>query len=220
MRGSYGGVITYATPGTQGAHRYAMRKSVIIVLLTARTVYADCTYRNGYYDPGLDGACVAETMAPSGCPVHFVTPHGQPAAMFTVHRGAQDVTLPATTSIVETIGVPLSLVDPFDCDCAQTDATVPFDRQALMLTGAMAGDTVEFAPGHLDVSQIVAITAAGPCPAVVWPTQFEVATQCDRCPQQPPSSSSSCSTGGGGDWLGVAIAIGLVTRRRRPHGRP
>jgi hypothetical protein len=188
---------------------------VIIVLLTARTVYADCTYHNGYYDPGLDGACVAESLAPAGCPVHFVTPSGQPMAMFTVHRGTQDIMLPATTSIVETVGVPLSLVDPLDCDCARTDATVPFDRQALMLTGAREGDAVEFAPGHLDVPQIVAITTTGPCPAVVWPTQFAVATQCDRCPKPPPSSSS-CSTGGGGCWLTVAIALGLVARRRRP----
>jgi hypothetical protein len=190
---------------------------IAFLLLIARIVDADCTYQNGYYDPGFDGACVAETSAPAGCPVHFVTPHAQATAMFTVHRGTQDIKLSATTSLVETVGVPLSLVDPVDCDCARMDATVPFDRQALMLTGLKADDAVEFASGHLYVPQIVAITAAGPCPAVVWPTQIVVATQCDRCPRQPPSSSS-CSAGGGG-WLAAAITLGLVARRRRPDGK-
>jgi MYXO-CTERM domain-containing protein len=187
---------------------------IAVLLLTARIVEADCRYQNGYYDPGFDGACVAETSAPAGCPVHFVTPHTQATAIFTVHRGTQDITLLATTSLVETVGVPLSLVDPADCDCTRTDATVLFDRKALMLTGAQASDTVEFASGHLHLPQIVAITAAAPCPTVVWPTQFEVATQCDRCPREPPASSS-CSTGSGGGWLAAAIAFGLAGRRRR-----
>jgi MYXO-CTERM domain-containing protein len=199
-----------------------MREIAIIafVLLTARSVYAECRYQNGYYDPGLDGACIAETSTPEGCPVHFVIPHSQATATFTVHRGTRDITLPATLSLVESVGVPLSLVDPTDCDCTRTDATLLFDRQALTLTGAKAGDTVEFASGHLYVPQIVAITAAAACPAVVWPTQFEVATQCDRCPRQAPdSSSSSCSTGRGGSWLAAAIALGLAGRRRRRHGK-
>jgi MYXO-CTERM domain-containing protein len=199
-----------------------MRKIAIIafVLLTARSVYAECRYQNGYYDPGLDGACIAETSAPEGCPVHFVIPHNQATATFTVHRGTRDITLPATFSLVESVGVPLSLVDPTDCDCTRMDATLLFDRQALTLTGAKAGDTVEFASGHLYVPQIVAITAAAPCPAVVWPTQVEVATQCDRCPRQAPdSSSSSCSTGSGGSWLAAAIALGLAGRRRRRDGK-
>lgn len=96
---------------------------IAFLLLAARIVDADCRYQNGYYDPGLDGACVAETSAPEGCPVHFVTPHAQATATFTVHRGTQDITLPATTSVIETTGVPLSLVDPVDCDCTRTDAT-------------------------------------------------------------------------------------------------
>jgi len=195
---------------------------VAFLLVTARTADAECRYQNGYYDPGFDGACVAETSAPAGCPVHFVTPRAQAAAMFTVHRGTQDITLPAATSLVETVGVPLSLVDPIDCDCARTDATVLFDRQALMLTGAIAGDAVEFASGHLYVPQIISITAAGPCPAVAWPTQFQVATQCDRCPREP-ASSASCSMGGGGGgggWLAAAITLGLVARRRRRDGKP
>ena len=194
---------------------------IAFLLLTTRMADAECRYQNGYYDPGLDGACIAETSAPEGCAIHFVIPHSQATAAFTVHRDTRDITLPATSSLVESVGVPLSLVDPGDCDCARTDATVVFDRQALMLTGGKAGDTVEFASGHLYVPQIVAITAAAPCPAVVWPTQFEVATQCDRCPRQAPdSSSSSCSTGSGGGWLAAAIALGLAGRRRRRDGKP
>lgn len=198
-----------------------MRKlaTIAFVVLPARIADADCRYENGYYDPGFDGACIAETSAPAGCPIHFVTPQAQLPAMFTVHRGTQNITLPATTSLVETVGVPLGLVDPIDCDCARTDATVPFDRQALRLTGAMVGDTVEFASGHLHVSQIVAITAPAPCPAVVWPTHIELATQCDRCPRQPPASSS-CSTSDGTGWLAAAIALGLAARRRRRDGPP
>lgn len=190
---------------------------IAILLLVARVADADCTYQNGYYDPGLDGACVAETSAPAGCAVHFVTPHGQPAATFTVHRGAQDVALPATISRVETVGVPMSLVDPFDCACTPTDATVMFDRQALTLTGVQAGDAVEFAAGHLHAPQVIAITAAGPCPAVTWPTQLQVATQCDRCPEQPPESSG-CSTGGGGGFA-AALALVFVRRPRRRSDR-
>jgi len=190
---------------------------IAVVVLTARVADAECRYQNGYYDPGFDGACVADTSVPAGCPVHFVTPHAQATAMFTVHRGAQDITLPATTSLVESVGVPLSLVDPTDCDCTRTDATVPFDRQALTLTGASAGDAVEFVSGHLYVPQLVAITAAAPCPAVVWPAHVELATQCDRCPRQPPASAS-CSTGGGGGWLAAAIVLGLAGGRRRRDG--
>lgn len=192
---------------------------IAFLLLTARSADAECRYQNGYYDPGLDGACIAETGVPEGCPVHFVIPHSQATATFTVHRGTRDITLPATFSLVESVGVPLSLVDPDDCDCTRTDATLLFDRQALTLTGAQAGDTVEFASGHLYVPQIVAITAAASCPAVVWPTQFEVATQCDRCPRQAPDpSSASCSTGSGGSWLAAAIAVVLAGRRRRRDG--
>lgn len=190
---------------------------IALLLLTARIVDANCRYQNGYYDPGFDGACIAETSAPAGCPVHFVTPHTQATAMFAVHRGTQDITLPATTSLVETVGVLLSLVDPLDCDCTRTDATVPFDRQALMLTGTKAGDAVEFASGHLYVPQIVTITAAAPCSAVVWPTHFELATQCDRCTQPP--ASSSCSTGSGGGWLAAAVALVLAGGRRRRYGQ-
>jgi MYXO-CTERM domain-containing protein len=181
-------------------------------------VYADCTYQNSYYDPGFDGACVAGTSVPAGCPVHFVTPRGQPPATFTVHRGTQDITLPAATSTVETVGVPLSVVDPVDCDCTRTDTTVPFDRQALQLTGTQPGDTVELAPGHLRLAQVVAITAAAPCPAVVWPTQIVLATQCDRCPRQPSSSSCSGTTEHGGGWLAGAITLGLIACRRRRDG--
>src|SRR4029079_4283008 len=156
-------------PVTLRGHHGAMRKIAIIafVLLPARSVYAECRYQNGYYDPGLDGACIAETSAPEGCRVHFVIPYTQATATFTVHRGTRDITLPATFSLVESVGVPLSLVDPTDCDCTRMDATLLFDRHALTLTGAKAGDPVEFASGHLYVPQIVAITAAAPCPAVV-----------------------------------------------------
>jgi MYXO-CTERM domain-containing protein len=193
-----------------------------VLLLGARMAEADCRYQNGYYDPGFDGACVAETSAPAGCPVHFVTPRAQERATFTVHRGTQDITLPATTAVVETVGVPMSLVDPVDCDCTRTDATVLFDRQALMLTGARPGDTVELASGHLYAPQIVAITAAVPaCPAVAWPARIELATQCDLCPRQSPASSSSgCSTSRDGSWFAAVIALGLAACRRRRARRP
>jgi MYXO-CTERM domain-containing protein len=194
-----------------------MRLIAIAALLSARTVYADCTYQNGYYDPGLDGACVADTSVPAGCPVHFITPP-QPPATFTVHRGSQDITLPATASIVETVGVPVSLVDPLDCDCTRTQTTMSFDRQALALTGAQAGDTVSFAPGHLYAPQVVKITAAGPCPEVVWPTRIVVATQCDLCPRQ--ASSSCASTDSSGAWLLGTIALGWMAHRRRSRKAP
>jgi MYXO-CTERM domain-containing protein len=191
-----------------------------VLLVVPRVAEADCRYENGYYDPGFDGACVAEISAPAGCPVHFVTPRAQAPTTFTVHRGTQDITLPSTMSVLETVGVPLSLVDPVDCDCAHTDATVLFDRQALMLTGAQAGDIVEFASGHLHAPQIVSITAAAPaCPAVEWPAHLELATQCDRCPVQPPASAS-CSTSRDGGWLAAAIALGLAGRRRRRAAKP
>ena len=38
---------------------------VAVLLLTARIADAECRYQNGYYDPGFDGACGADTSVPA-----------------------------------------------------------------------------------------------------------------------------------------------------------
>src|SRR5215212_9112005 len=98
----------------------AMRMVILTgtMLLAPRPAAAECVYHNGYYDPGLYGACSIETAVPAGCPVHAATPIGN-VPRFAVYRGMQEVTLTSSASRVDTISVPMERVDPLDCDCAR-----------------------------------------------------------------------------------------------------
>ncbi|HSS01639.1 MAG TPA: MYXO-CTERM sorting domain-containing protein [Kofleriaceae bacterium] len=189
------------------------------MVLAAHAAEADCVYRNGYYDPFLRGACGVETMVPEGCPIHVATPAGTPPVA-TVFRGTDMVDVSAQVQVVDTISVPMEVVDPNDCDCARNPGARAFDRDAVTITGAKAGDVVSFQGSQLENGGAsVTIDAAGPCPAPTWPTQFHVATQCDRCPTPPGDNPGGCSSTSGGGALAVVVVLMMLARRRRRQGR-
>ncbi|HEU0036186.1 MAG TPA: hypothetical protein VFQ53_36485 [Kofleriaceae bacterium] len=192
----------------------------VLVLVAARDARGECVYHNGYYDPGVSGACGVETMVPQGCPLHVATPTGTPAS-FAVFRDAQELTLEATDTVVDALGVPMDRIDPIDCECTRVPGITSFDRHAITLTGARAGDVVAFEQGHLDLPTQISIGPAGPCPAATWPTEFSILTQCDRCPVDDAGplpgdddGVAGCTTGGGVGLLAGLAVVGLVVRRR------
>lgn len=202
-----------------------MRNLIVgaVALLVAREAVAECVYHNGYYDPGVYGSCTVETLVPAGCPVHVATPSGE-MPRFDVYRAMQPVTLPATTSLVDTLSVPMERVDPVDCFCTRVPGAAHFDRHEVTVTGAVEGDTIVFDAGQLETSTAITFGPPGPCPAPLWPTMYTIATQCDRCPDPGDSGSSDgdaagCSVGDEAPdapaWAAGALLSTLVLLRRR-----
>lgn len=197
-------------------------------LLVAREAAADCVYHNDYYDPGVYGSCTAELTVPAGCPVHVATPSGD-MPRFEVYRAMEPVTLPASTSLVDTVSVPMERVDPFDCFCTRIPGAAAFDRYEVTVTGAVEGDVIGFDSGQLETGTAITVGPPGPCPAAVWPTTYTIATRCDRCPDPADSGSSDggaagCSVGDDGRGsptgaLGALVCGLLVLRRRRAIAR-
>lgn len=110
----------------------------------------------------------------------------------------------------------MEAVDPNDCDCARHSGARAFDRDAVTITGAKAGDSVSFQGSQLESGGAhVTIDPAGPCPAPTWPTQFSVATQCDRCPSPPGGSAGGCSSTSGAGALAIVGVLAMLDRRRR-----
>ncbi len=186
------------------------------MLLTGpRVASADCEYHNGYYDQALRGTCTAEVEVPAGCPIHVLTPSGE-LPKLALYRGTQDLMVVPTTTLVDTISVPMDIQE-WACDCSRTPGARAFDRSEVSLPGAAEGDHVEIDSGQLIQPQSITIGPAGPCPAVTWPTAISVATQCDPCANPSPydDDGGGCTAGHGRGWLvGLAFVVGCARRRR------
>lgn len=182
----------------------------------------DCTFYGSYYDPypWTEQACVVESYVPEGCPIHFTTAAGVMAADVTVNGSAGGATL------VDTQDVALATIDVYSCDCPHVTEETVFQRFAVATTGLHAGDYATIGwPSASGPQMGAAITAAGPCPAVEWPSEYGTAIACDRCPVDPAGSGSGSGSGGGsshgggcnaGGAPGYSVAVlALLARRRR-----
>jgi 1-acyl-sn-glycerol-3-phosphate acyltransferase len=200
----------------------------VATLLAAapRLGHADpqCTYTGSYYSPeNWNYACLAETTVPLGCPIYLVAPHGVvdvTATSTVIGRAYQPVTLASKTVLDDTVTEQMHTVDVYSCDCARETLAIQFDRLALSLTDAHEGDMVSVGASYGNPSQnMVNIEAAGPCPPPVWPSFFEQATACDRCPgydSSPSQNAGGCATAGGLGGLPVVMLVaGLLVARRR-----
>lgn len=194
-----------------------------------------CTFSGSYYDPSpwTEQVCAAEYEVPQGCPIHFVTGAAIDPKNVMAERVAAngDVTETASTATIDgeddrTFDLP----DEFSCDCAREPVTIAFSHVSVSVPAAVAGESVRlwgaaFSGGEHEVM----IIAPGPCPAVEWPTDYEVALACDRCPEPPPDNlhgdgpfgiDAGCNAGGGdASLLLVAMAAFLPLVRRRRSGR-
>ena len=196
---------------------------------------AYCTFSGSYYDPSpwTEQVCAAEYEVPQGCPIHFVTGAPIDPANVKAERVAAngDVTQTASTTTIDGADQRTFLLpDEFSCDCAQTPTTIAFSHVSVSVPAAVAGESVRLW-GFSGSGDEVMITAPAACPTVEWPTDYEVALACDRCPEPPPDSGNShgdgpfgidagCSAGGGdASLLVVAMAAVLPLVRRRRSGR-
>lgn len=195
-----------------------------------------CTYTGSYYDPApwTESACVADEMVPAGCPVHFVIGTQLPDGSVTADRvgsGGTTTPLASTTTLVDTVTQTFSLPDEFSCDCAPTETAIGFSRYAVAVPGAKAGDVIGLEIGGISTPFAYQIVAAGPCPAPDWPTDYEVALACDRCPGSDvppdgglpgdpvtPPEDHGCAVGGAPGVLAALLLLPLA-RRRRVHRR-
>jgi hypothetical protein len=191
--------------------------AVLGLVFGIRAANAECTFHHDYYYPELSGACAAETIVPEGCPVHVATPFGAVPSL-GVSRGDTVVTLASTMRVVDTLTVPMSLVDPFECSCAFVESAASFDRYEVTIAGLIDGDVVGFDGGRNNAPAVITIGPPGPCPAPLWPTDYTISTRCDRCPgvdtPDDLGEGGGCATSGGGGPL-LGVLAGLLLRRRR-----
>ena len=179
----------------------------------------DCTYHGEYSTPqNWYGACAANAAVPEGCPIRFVTPHA--GAPLVIYRNGVELTSATSSSVIEaTVGADVRSVDVYDCECVHISVPVQFDRIALTVPAAVAGDSIAFGGAGNAEESSIAITAAGPCPVAEWPTSFEQLTACDLCPMDPadpghtPDGNGGCSTTGGGAGL-VMLCLAVLAARR------
>jgi MYXO-CTERM domain-containing protein len=197
-----------------------------LLAVAPRSAHADpqCTYTGGYSSPeNWNYACLAEATVPLGCPIYLVAPHGVvdvTATSTVVGRPYQPVTLASQTVLDDTVTEQMHTVDVYSCDCARETLAIQFDRLALSLTDAHEGDMLSVGASYGNPSQnMVTLEAAGPCPPPVWPTFFEQATACDRCPGYDPSpnkdSGGCAATGEVGGLPAALLVAGLLAARRR-----
>lgn len=164
---------------------------------------------------------MAEYSVPAGCPMHFVTAAEVMPSQVMVNGGS------STATLVDTQVVQLDTVDVFSCSCDHVTQGVTFQRFAVTSQGLQAGDyaSIDWV-GYSGPVGSIAITAAGACPTVEWPTDYQAAIACDRCPVDPIGSDSGSGSGsGGGNGHGggcaaggtssVAAALALLALRRR-----
>lgn len=193
--------------------------AVLGLVLGVRAANAECAFHRDYYYPELTGACTAETTVPEGCPVHVATPFGV-VPSFGVSRGDTVLTLASTMRVVDTLTVPMSLVDPFDCSCAFVQSAASFDRHEVTITNLANGDVVGFDGGRNNGPAVITIGPPGSCPAPLWPTDYTIGTRCDHCPgvdtpNDPGDGGGGCATSGGGGGLLLGVFGGLLARRPR-----
>lgn len=151
---------------------------------------AVCTFSGSYYDqtPWTEQACAADSIVPAGCPVHFVTAAPIMPADVTAEKVANDGSSTPTASTATLVDIDsrgFVLPDEFSCDCTPTSVTINFQRFQVALPGAQPGDAIALRFPGQGQSVGFEIGAAGPCPAADWPTEYDVALACDRCPSDP-----------------------------------
>jgi hypothetical protein len=187
---------------------------------------AYCTFSGSYYDqaPWIEQVCAADYQVPAGCPIHFVTgaPLTPPEVVTqTVATDGTRTQIANTTMLVGTDARTFSLPDEFSCDCAPEAVTINFQRVAVDVPTANPGDTIEIIAGH--VGTTVDIGPPGACPAPDWPTDYEVALACDRCPMDgdypddpnnPSDPDGGCAVGGDPSLLLAALGLLPLVRRR------
>jgi len=205
---------------------------VITVALASRPGRADnCNFegRDYYHLDDWEGACFAATSVPLGCPVGVLVPQGAVVNAVVV-RGLNQVNVPVTATLVDSVVEAVASIDVIACDCPPTTLSVPFDRYQIVVTGAQEGDFVMVADGGTTADQ--SSTSFGPaatCLPISWPTSFGVATGCDLCPIDPGGSDMgsdppidphrhvggcAASTGSAGLIVGLALALAAFRRRR------
>jgi hypothetical protein len=186
-----------------------------------------CDYTGSYFEPTpwADQACSAEESVPAGCPLHVVIGADlEPTAITAALRANDGTTTPlsSTVQLVDSVTENFVVPDLLACDCEPKPTDVEFWRYEVTVTGAQAGDTIEIdTPGVR--GPLYTVTAAGPCPAPAWPTDFHVALACDMCmePTDPIGDHSNEPGGcaaGGDPSLALLAALGalpLLARRRR-----
>ena len=205
----------------------------------ARAMAAYCTFSGSYYDPSpwTEQVCAADYEVPQGCPIHFVTGAQIDLSHVMAERVAADGTATDTASTATIDGEDdrtFLLPDEFSCDCAQTLTAITFQHVVVSVPAAVAGESVRLSGiAFSGGGDEVLITAPAACPQVEWPTEYEVALACDRCPMDPDGSGSDhhgdgpfgldvggCAAGGGdASLLVVAMAAFLPLVRRRRSGR-
>ena len=197
-----------------------------------------CVFNGSYYDPTpwTEEACIIETSVPAGCPLHFVTGAMPSLSSVTVDLVASDGTMTQVASaatLVGTVSPSYVLPDELSCDCAPTPTTIPFERFAVAVPGAAAGETLEVQfPGYSGPPDEVEVGPAAACGTPQWPTDIQVALACDRCPPPPgdaPRDEAGVGTApdpvhrgcdaGSGSVLGVVGIALLSVRRRRARAR-
>lgn len=195
---------------------------------------AVCTFSGSYYDqtPWTEQACAADSIVPAGCPVHFVTAAPIMPSDVTAEKIANDGSSTPTASTATLVDVDrrgFVLPDEFSCDCAPTSVSIDFQRFAVALPGGQPGDAIALRFPGQGQSVGFEIGAAGPCPPADWPTEYDVALACDRCPMDPGNNGSGtgeapglagCAAGADPYALVLTTLIVVpVARRRRRAAR-
>lgn len=191
-----------------------------------------CDFSGSYYDqaPWTHEPCMAETSVPAGCPVHFVTGAPIDPQQLQAFLLQSDGTKPQTPSSATVVGSDdrtFTLPDEFSCDCTPTQVGISFQRIAVDIPAATAGDSVTlwgvgYEAGPLEIE----FTAPAPCPEPQWPEQYSVGLACDRCPDpdtdgdgvpddQESDFDVGCAVGGDPSVILAGLALLPLLRRRR-----
>jgi len=197
-----------------------------------------CMFSGSYYDPQpwTHQVCAVEASVPEGCPIHVVTGAQIDTANVTAQRisGMTMTDTPASATIIGTDLRSFTVPDEFSCDCAPTGIAVDFDHLSIAVPAAVAGYTIRLWGISYQAGQYeVTITAPAACPTPDWPTDYQVALSCDRCPEDPDTGGGSGSGNDPDDLFGdgseggcsvgsepslvvlVAVMLPLTRRRRR-----
>lgn len=150
--------------------------------------------------------CPAELSVPEGCPIQLVVPSGTQVVVLGTVRVARgrgpyvsvvrhgntfweyrpkgsELSLAARATVVATVDEPTHYMD-FYANCDWVDGKSSFDRVAITVPDARAGDSV-IAWGDVHGTDGIKITARAKCPAVKWPRFVSHAGACDKMPVVP-----------------------------------
>lgn len=160
-----------------------MKRALALVAVLAADAHA-----GGPTTPPLeqnDTWATTERTLPAGCSLHVVVPHGRAKPKLELHgeRARRAIKLPATASVVSTFSVKHTFMNWFkNCDAVTLDDAL--DRVTIAIPDARSGDVIEGVDGVWWTK--IAITAAGKCPAAMWPADIRWhPSACDKMPVQP-----------------------------------